>query len=185
MLDEKNEKAMLDLRETFQRRLEGFSTLGNRKGQAMPAMMFRSAVAAFAIAAVLTTGSAALATTLAFKAELSGGGEAPPNNSSGRAELSATLDTDTNMLTWTVSYSGLTGAPIGAHFHGPISYIGLTSEENAPIQVGTPGSLASPFKGSSTITAVQAKDLKDGRWYFNIHTPKFPAGEVRGPIYRQ
>ncbi|MGA2795908.1 MAG: CHRD domain-containing protein, partial [Roseiarcus sp.] len=102
-----------------------------------------------------------------------------------KAELSATLDTDTNLLTWTVSYSGLTGAPIGAHFHGPISYSGLTPEENAPIQVGTPGNLASPFKGSSTITDVQAKDLKDGRWYFNVHTPKFPAGEVRGPVYRQ
>jgi hypothetical protein len=51
--------------------------------------------------------------------------------------------------------------------------------------VGVPGSLASPLKGSSTITDVQAKDLKDGRWYFNIHTPKFPAGEIRGPVYRQ
>jgi hypothetical protein len=55
-------------------------------------------------------------------------------------------------------------SPTGAHFHGPVSYVGLTSEQNAPIQVGTPGSLASPFKGSTTITDAQAKDLMDGRW---------------------
>jgi hypothetical protein len=75
--------------------------------------------------------------------------------------------------------------PIGAHFHGPVSYFGLTPEENAPIQVVTPGNLASPFKGTSTIDEVQKKDLKDGRWYFNIHTPTFPGGEVRGPVVRE
>jgi hypothetical protein len=138
-----------------------------------------------AIAALLATGPAAFASTLTFKAELTGGREAPPNNSAGKGLVSATLDTDTKTLTWTCTYSGVTGAPIGAHFHGPVSYVGLTSEENAPIQVGTPGSLASPFKGSSTIDETQMKDLKDGRWYFNLHTPAFPAGEIRGPIVRQ
>jgi len=133
----------------------------------------------------MASGSAALADILAFKADLSGGGEAPPNNSVGTGHLEATLDTDTMKLTWTCTYSGLTGPPIGAHFHGPVSYIGLTAEENAPIQVGTPGSLASPFKGTSTIDATQYKDLKDGRWYFNVHSQKFPGGEIRGPIVRK
>ena len=40
---------------------------------------------------------------------------------------------------------------IAAHFHGPVSYLGLTPEENAPIQVGTPGDLASPFHGVAKI----------------------------------
>jgi hypothetical protein len=138
-------------------------------------------VAALAIFAVLAAGSA-FAATLSFKADLRGGGEVPPVNSSGTAHLHATLNTENNTLTWSVSYSGLSGAPIGAHFHGPVSYIGMTSEQNAPIQVGTAGKLGSPFKGSTTITDTQAKDLKDGRWYFNIHTPANPAGEVRGQI---
>jgi hypothetical protein len=138
-----------------------------------------------AAAAFLAAGSAALADTLTFKADLSGGGEAPPNNSRGKGHVDATLDTNTRTLTWTVTYSGVGGAPIGAHFHGPVSYVGLTSEENAPIQVGTPGSLASPFKGSTTIDDKQMRDLKDGRWYFNLHTPTFPAGEIRGPVARQ
>jgi hypothetical protein len=141
--------------------------------------------AALALAALAAGAPAALAATLSFKAEMTGGGEAPPNNTTGKASLTATLNTDNKTLSWTVSYSGLTGAPIGAHFHGPVSYIGLTSEDNAPIQVGTPGSLASPFKGTATLEDAQIKDLKDGRWYFNVHTPSFPAGEVRGPVVRQ
>jgi hypothetical protein len=99
--------------------------------------------------------------------------------------MEGTFDTDTLTLTWTVTYSGLSSAPIGAHFHGPVSYLGLTPEENAPIQVATPGDLASPFHGVAKIDSDQAKDLKDGRWYFNLHSKNFPAGEIRGPVIRR
>jgi hypothetical protein len=174
--------ALFDSRRTSQHGLRGFFALGNRKARSMPEIGVRSVVAALTIFTVLAAGSAAFAATLSFKADLRGGGEVPPVNSSGTAHLHATLNTETNTLTWTVAYSGLSGAPIGAHFHGPVSYIGMTSEQNAPIQVGTAGKLGSPFKGSTTITDTQAKDLKDGRWYFNIHTPANPAGEVRGQI---
>lgn len=156
-----------------------------RIGVQASTMPRRFAIAMLTVAAVLAAGSAALADTLTFKADLSGGGEAPPNNSRGKGHVDAKLDTNTRTLTWAVTYSGVAGPPIGAHFHGPVSYVGLTSEENAPIQVGTPGSLASPFMGSTTIDEKQMKDLKDGRWYFNLHTPAFPAGEIRGPVARQ
>jgi hypothetical protein len=62
-----------------------------------------------------------------------------------------------------VRLSGLSSGPIGAHFHAPVCYIGSTLEENAPIQVGTPGSLASPFSGKATIDDTQTQDLKIGR----------------------
>lgn len=143
-------------------------------------------LAALALAALLTANAAANADTLAFKADLTGRGEVPPNDSTGKGHCDATLDTKTLTLSWSCSYSGLIGgAPIGAHFHGPVSYSGLTSEENAPIQVGTPGNLASPFKGTSQIDPTQAHDLKIGRWYFNLHSTKFPAGELRGPMVHQ
>ncbi len=148
-------------------------------------MFARALCSATALMIVAALATPALAGTIKFKADMSGGGEAPPNKSAGSAHLEATLDTDSNTLSWTVTYSGLTGGPIGAHFHGPVAYMGLTAEENAPIQVGTPGALASPFKGSTKIDEVQKKDLKDGRWYFNIHTLTFPEGEVRGPVVRQ
>jgi hypothetical protein len=182
---EMDEEALMGLRGTLRRAPNRLSPLGKWTNQAASVRMIGLAAALLLASALLTAGSAALAATLSFKAQLTGGGEAPRNDSGGSGELRATLDTDTNMLTWTVTYSGLTGAPIAAHFHGPVSWSGLTSEDNAPIQVGHPGSLATPFKGSTSINEIQAKDLKDGRWYFNIHTAKYPAGEIRGPVYRQ
>jgi CHRD domain len=145
----------------------------------------RCVVAGLSVAALLAGGTTAFASQIHFTAELSGGGEAPPNPSPARGHVDATLDTDTNTLTWRVTYSGLTAAPIGAHFHGPVAYSGLTSEENAPIQVGTPGGLGSPFSGRSVIDATQTKDLKGKRWYFNLHSKNFPGGEIRGPVVEQ
>ena len=150
----------------------------------MPVIMFRPSIAALAVAALIATGTCSFADTVSFKAELSGVREVPPTQSKGTGSLRATLDTASNTLTWTGSYSGLSGPVTGAHFHGPVSYVGMTSEQNAPIQVGTQGSLAGPFKGSTAITDTQAKDLLDGRWYFNIHTPANKDGEIRGQIVK-
>jgi len=141
--------------------------------------------AAGCAAALAASGSQAFALIIPITASLSGAGEVPPNNSPAKGLMTGTFDTNTNTLTWTVTYSGLSGAPIGAHFHGPVSYLGLTPEENAPIQVGTPGNLASPFHGVAQISAEQAKDLKDGRYYFNLHSTKIPGGEIRGPVVRR
>jgi hypothetical protein len=140
--------------------------------------------AALAAFALIASSSYAFALIIPIHATLTGAGEVPANNSAGKGQMVGTFDTDTNTLTWTVSYYGLSGPAIAAHFHGPVSYLGLTPEENAPIQVGTPGDLASPFHGVAKIDPTQAKDLKDGRWYFNVHTKNFPAGEIRGPIVR-
>ena len=145
----------------------------------------RASVAALAVVALMASCPQAFALKIPIAAFLSGGGEVPANDSPGKGVMEGTFDTDTNTLTWTVTYSGLSGPAIAAHFHGPVSYLGLTPEENAPIQVGTPGDLASPFHGIAQISTDQAKDLKDGRWYFNVHTKKFPAGEIRGPVIRK
>ena len=140
---------------------------------------------AFACAALAASGSQAFALIIPIQAILTGGGEVPPNNSTAKGLMTGTFDTDTNTLKWTVTYSGITTPVIGAHFHGPVSYLGLTPEENAPIQVGTPGDLnKSPFHGVAQINAEQANDLKDGRYYFNLHSKKFPNGEIRGPVVR-
>jgi hypothetical protein len=145
----------------------------------------RPRLAALALAALVVGATTARAEVLNFQADLTGGREVPPNDSTATGHVEAALDTSSNTLTWTCTYSGLSSAPIGAHFHGPVSYIGATSEENAPIQVGTPGSLASPFSGKATIDATQAQDLKIGRWYFNLHSTKVPSGEIRGPVVRK
>ena len=142
-------------------------------------------VAVRALVALIASSSQAFALIIPIQATLTGAGEAPSNNSPANGLMEGTFDTDTNTLTWTVTYSGLSSPPIAAHFHGPVSYLGLTPEENAPIQVGTPGNLASPFHGVAKIDDTQAKDLKDGRWYFNLHSKNFLAGEIRGPVVRR
>jgi len=155
----------------------GVSTSVVRPGRAM--------ILAWACVGLLLSNAPALALKIPIQASLTGGGEVPPNASTAKGLMTGVFDTDTNTLEWTVTYTGLSSAPIGAHFHGPVSYLGLTPEENAPIQVGTPGNLASPFHGVVKIDDDQAKDLKDGRWYFNVHSKQFPAGEIRGPVVRR
>ena len=120
---------------------------------------------------------AARAEVMTFHAALSAKNEVPPTKSSGKGTADVTYDTSSKKLTWTVNYSDLTGAPIMAHFHGPASM-----GKNAPVEVPLTGDLASPTKGSATLTDSQAKDLMNGRLYINIHTQANKGGEIRGQV---
>jgi hypothetical protein len=134
-------------------------------------------ILALAALALGATGSLALADVVRIEALLSGAGEAPPTESAGAGRMEGSFDSETKMLAWTVAYSGLSSPALSADFHGP-----APPGEIAPIQVATPGGLASPFHGSAKLDDAQARDLMDGRWYFNLHSKKFPAGEIRGPV---
>ena len=122
--------------------------------------------------------ASAHAEIISLAADLSGVTQVPPNPSKGTGSVSATLDTRTRMLTWKGRYSGLTGQPLAAHFHGPAD-----AKKNAPVVVNF-DTLASPFDGTATLTEAQATDLLAGRWYVNIHTPSYPGGELRGQMQR-
>jgi hypothetical protein len=180
----RNDKGGLNMRISNGAMAAKCRTAEVKKEQPMHTIIYRSVITGVAMTIFFATTPAAFARVVSFSAVLSCGAEVPPNPCKGKGRLNASFDSDTKQLTWNASYSGLTGNVIGAHFHGPVQYVGNTSEQNAPIQVGTPGTLSSPFKGSTTITDTQAKDLLDGRWYFNIHTPTYPAGEIRGHIIR-
>lgn len=117
------------------------------------------------------------AKTATFHATLSAAQEVPPKKSSGTGTLSATLNPSTRTLTYTVTYSGLTGPATAAHFHGPAA-----AGHNAGVQVPVKGSLASPIKGSAKLTSTQVTQLEGGQWYFNIHTKANPGGEIRGQV---
>jgi hypothetical protein len=144
--------------------------------------IFRSGIASVVLAAFLATASAGVAETISYKANLRGGGEVPPNDSKGAGLLTATYDTVSKKLTWTVTYSGLSGNATLAHFHGPVSYVGNTSDKNAPVTLPIKSNLASPISGSATLNDKQARDFADGLWYFNIHTAAHPGGEIRGQV---
>jgi hypothetical protein len=146
--------------------------------------ILRYGIASLALAAFLATGSAGVAQTVSYKANLSGQSEFPATDSKGTGAMNATYDKSSKKLTWTVTYSGLSGNPTLAHFHGPVSFVGMTSDKNAPVTLPIKSSLASPINGSAILTDKQAKDFLDGLWYFNIHTAAHAGGEIRGQVLR-
>jgi hypothetical protein len=96
--------------------------------------------------------------------------------STGTGTLTATLDKATSVLTWKLSYSGLTGPATMAHFHGP-----AMPGANAGVAVPFT-SPANPIEGSATLNSTQVADLLAGRWYANVHTVANPGGEIRGQL---
>jgi len=119
----------------------------------------------------------AFAETVNLKGSLNASQSVPPTNSNGTGNLQATYDTATKQLTYTVTYSGLTGNATAAHFHGPAD-----PDKTAGVVVPVQGSVASPIKGTATLTDAQATDLLAGKWYFNIHTEANRPGEIRGQV---
>jgi hypothetical protein len=116
------------------------------------------------------------AETMKFKASLDGPSENPPTASKGVGTIEADYDSATKTLTWSGTYSGLTGPETAAHFHGP-----APKGTNAGVLVPVDAK-ASPFKGSATLTDEQAKDFEQGLVYFNIHTAENKGGEIRGQL---
>ena len=129
------------------------------------------------IVGMLLVWGVARADQINFKADLNGASEVPPVTSTGKGTATASLDTATKMLTWTVTYSGLT--PTAGHIHGPAA-----PGANAGVLVPFSGGLASPIKGSATLTDAQISDLEAGRTYINLHTADNKGGEIRGQLVR-
>ena len=111
-----------------------------------------------------------------FTAKLSGASEVPAVTSGGMGMAEATLNKDTNVLKWKVTYSGLTGPAVAGHFHGPAA-----AGSNAGVVVPFT-SVASPIEGQATLTPAQVSDLMAGKWYANVHTAANKGGEIRGQL---
>ncbi|MBB6469884.1 hypothetical protein HNQ96_005778 [Aminobacter lissarensis] len=115
-----------------------------------------------------------LSETMKFKADLKAASEVPPTDSAGTGTAEVTVDSATKKLSWTVTSTGLSGDATAAHFHGPAA-----AGENADPVVDISSSVPS---GSADLTDQQMADLQAGKWYLNIHTQKFPDGEIRGQV---
>jgi hypothetical protein len=129
---------------------------------------------------VWATGGPVRAETIILKAEANAANETPPNHSKGTASLTATYDSTSKVLKWKGTHSGLTGDATSAHFHGPAAtgkYAGVA------LWISTKGTPLPPsFEGQATLTDAQAADMLAGRWYVNIHTARYPGGEIRGQL---
>lgn len=94
--------------------------------------------------------------------------------------LTGDYNSNTNVLTYNINWTNLTADVSGMHFHGPAS-----ATENAgvllPITPATTSATGST-SGTATLTDAQETDMLAGKWYANIHTSNFPAGEIRGQI---
>jgi hypothetical protein len=134
-----------------------------------------TSAALLATLGLVACGTASMGNTVSVGATLSAANEVPSNASTGSGTLDASFNKETSVLSYTVSYSGLTGPAKAGHFHGPAS-----ATTNAGVALPFVGSLDSPIKGSATLTAAQAADLLAGKWYVNLHTAANGGGEIRG-----
>lgn len=133
----------------------------------------------FVIAGLTTTllmfaAPLAHAEMMKFSTVLNGAAEVPPSDTAASGSADVSVDTEAKKVTWTVKVEGLTGDATAAHIHGPAS----ATEKAPPVIDMSAGIMA----GSADITDAQIAELKAGKFYLNVHTAKFPDGEIRGQL---
>ncbi len=112
-----------------------------------------------------------------LRAWLSGAAIVPRVDNTGSGILVAGLNRNTQVLTWTLTYSGLTRPAAAGHFHGPAG-VGQTGPQLHSIGER----LTSPVSGSMALTASQMADLQAGQWYVSLGSELNPEGEIRGQL---
>jgi hypothetical protein len=132
-----------------------------------------AARATTALLGVLLAAGTAPAETL-FAATLDASQNVPPTGSGGTGTAVLILNDAATEVAYTVTYDGLEGVEIGAHFHR------APPGENGSILHSLP--LGTPKLGVWEVTAHDVADLMAGMVYVNIHTDMYPSGEIRGDI---
>lgn len=143
-------------------------------------VMSRRTVLALAGLGSVAVAATARAAPVSFTVPLTGAQQVPSLQISGSGTADLTYDASTRVLTWSITYSGLSGPASMAHIHGP-----APEGKNAGIEIwlSRRGSEAtSPITGKATLTPTQAQQLMAGDMYINVHTQAHPAGEIRGQI---
>jgi hypothetical protein len=147
------------------------------------------AIRGFAVAVLLLGASSANALSYTVTAlVIDGLQETPPVITLGTGTMTGTYDDVTNALTWSGSFSNLTGTSTDAHFHGPAALGVGPAGVQVPMTAGGGGDIfplgvtSGSFSGSATLTAAQETMLLSGLLYVNIHSTFRPGGEIRGQV---
>jgi CHRD domain len=131
-------------------------------------------ISVIAVCGSLALASPAAAEMMTFNAELKGSSEVPPADSAATGTAMVTVDTTTKKVTWEIKHSGLSGDAVAAHIHGPADE---TQAAGPLVDLS-----ANVMTGSADITDAQIADVQAGKTYVNVHTAKFPDGEIRGQL---
>jgi hypothetical protein len=115
-----------------------------------------------------------------INATMSSANEVPTNTSTATGTTTGTYNATNNLLTYNVTWTGLTGPATMAHFHSPAlpgANANVLIHFNVP-----PNSPSGSLSGVATLTEAQETDLLAGKFYANIHTAANGAGEIRGQV---
>ena len=117
-----------------------------------------------------------------LRGNANGAQEAPTRvTTAATGTLTGTYNKDNNTLTFTVTWTGLTGGnPTAAHFHGPADPgVAASVIYGFP---SFPATASGTYSGSTVLTDAQEADLVNGLWYWNVHNATYPGGEIRGQV---
>ena len=79
-------------------------------------------------------------------------------------------------LKFTLKFSGLTGPASAAHIHMGAKGV------SGPVVVPLCGPCKSPLSKTVSLSASVISAIMKGKAYVNVHTAKYPAGEIRGQL---
>ena len=117
--------------------------------------------------------------------------EVPTNPSTATGTIDLTYNRDTKVMSYKVTWSGLTDTLIAMHIHNTADP-GFNAAVLQNIITSSNG-IAAPgpkFILSGTISATlyidgqvfKEENLLANKYYMNIHTKKYPGGEIRGQL---
>lgn len=122
-----------------------------------------------------------LGTVKTYATDLAGTQEVPPTPSGATGAGTVVLNPAETQITVSLEFDALGTAATAAHIHGPAG-----PGVNAPVLfplAGVPAATSGAVAQQTfAVSPAQVTDLKNGLWYFNVHSGGFPGGEIRGQI---
>jgi hypothetical protein len=134
------------------------------------------------------------------KGKLTGYEEVPSISTAGKGTFKAQINRDTNVITFELSYSDISGAASAAHIHfgqrdvnGGVSAF-LCGGSTKPACPGTTSATVTGTIGAADVVGPDAQGIaagelaelvaaiRAGKAYANVHTAKHPGGEIRAQL---
>lgn len=149
----------------------------------------KSVIAAILVTLAVPVGLAGAASTK-LQATMNGSSEVPRTDSAATGTANFTVAANGKSITYRLTATGLSGPAQAAHLHlGKSGQAGgvMIAISTKPFSLPRQGTLtAKQFSATGSVkTFAQAvRAVRAGNTYVNIHTQKFPGGEIRGQVHK-